>query len=495
MPLNPAFNSVQVVSALSHLLASHLIISTETNLPFKPPRENISLIKQIAPAIETADKVESASVPSLRTIIIVNNSIGEFKELRGATAFHDISLSQSSAQLEDVDLYEDDIINIQFTSGTTAMPKAACLTHRSILNNGFFIGSRMGLTPKDIVCCPPPLFHCFGCILGYMATATHGASIVFPSEAFNPEATLRAVQEESATALYGVTTMFVAELELLTNGTVPYRGFEQLRTGIAAGSSVPSTLMKKLHETLNLTGLTICYGMTETSPVSCMTTPDDPLEKRLDSVGRLLPHVEAKVVSVHDRSKILPVGEKGELAVSGYLVMKGYWGDKERTEEVRVIERDDKTGEEKVWMHTGDEALMDEDGYVKITGRIKDLIIRGGENIHPLEVENVLFAHPAVSEVSVVGLPDEKYGECVAAFVIVHKGVVVEDEAQAGTEKGMKVLTKAELRNWVRDDLSHHLVPKYIFWAAEYPKTASGKIQKFKLQEEGIKLVSEGKGI
>ena len=469
-------------------------MGAETNLPFKPPRENISLLKQIVPTIETARKVESASVPSLRSIITVNNSNGRFDRLRGAIPFSDISLSHSPADIGDVGQHVDDIINIQFTSGTTSMPKAACLTHRSILNNGFFVGSRMGLTPRDIVCCPPPLFHCFGCILGYMATATHGASIVFPSEAFNPEATLRAVQEEGATALYGVPTMFVAELELLANGAVPYGGFEHLRTGIAAGSSVPSTLMKKLHETLNLKGLTICYGMTETSPVSCMTTPDDPLEKQLNSVGRLLPHVEAKVVSVHDRSEILPIGEKGELAVSGYLVMKGYWGDEERTEEVMVVERDKKTGEEKVWMHTGDEALMDEDGYVKITGRIKDLIIRGGENIHPLEVENVLFAHSAVSEVSVVGLPDEKYGECVAAFVIVHKGVVVEDDIQDGV-KGTKVLTKAELRTWVRENLSHHLVPKYIFWATEYPKTASGKIQKFKLKDEGIRLVAEGKGI
>lgn len=449
------------------------------------------------PTLGSADKLESTSVPSLRTITIVNNSSGPYEKLRGAIAFDDIPLGQSSAELECINLLADDIINIQFTSGTTSMPKAACLTHRGILNNGYFIGSRMGLTPQDIVCCPPPLFHCFGCILGYMATATHGASIVLPSEAFNPEATLRAVQEEGATALYGVTTMFVAELELLTNSTVPYRGFEHLRTGIAAGSSVPKTLMKKLHETLNLTGLTICYGMTETSPVSCMTTPDDPLEKRLDSVGRLLPHVEAKIVSVQDRSKVLPIGEKGELVVSGYLVMKGYWGDRERTEEVRVAERDEKTGEEKVWMHTGDEAIMDEEGYVKITGRIKDLIIRGGENIHPLEVENVLFAHPAVSEVSVVGLPDEKYGECVAAFVIVHKGVAVEDEAgsDSGREGGIEVLTKAELRTWVRDNLSHHLVPKYIFWAKEYPKTASGKIQKFKLKDEGVRLVARGKGI
>jgi acyl-CoA synthetase (AMP-forming)/AMP-acid ligase II len=441
----------------------------------------------------------------------MNNSNGRIDHLRGTIPFNELMLSQPTNSFQGEPQSVDDIINIQFTSGTTSSPKAACLTHRSILNNGHFIGERMGLTENDVVCCPPPLFHCFGCILGYMATATHGSAIVFPSEAFNPEATLRAVQEEKATALYGVATMFVAELELLANGTVPYEGFEHLRTGIAAGSSVPSTLMRKLHETLNLTGLTICYGMTETSPVSCMTTPDDPLEKRLDSVGRLMPHVEAKVVDVHDPSRILPLGEKGELAVSGYIVMKGYWGDKKKTEEVRKVEIDPKTGEEKVWMLTGDEASMDEEGYVKITGRIKDLIIRGGENIHPLEVENSLFAHPLVSEVSVVGLPDEKYGECVAAFVVPHTGVTVEDgppmaeqgasttdalaKAPSGTrDGGHGVLTRAELRTWVREKLSHHLVPKYIFWAKEYPKTASGKIQKFKLQEDGVRLLKEGRG-
>ena len=338
-----------------------------------------------------------------------------------------------------------------------------------------------------------------------MATATHGSAILFPSEAFNPEAVLRSVQEEGATALYGVATMFVAELELLANGTVPYEGFDKLRTGIAAGSSVPSNLMEKLHKTLNLTGLTICYGMTETSPVSCMTTPDDPLQKRVDSVGRLMPHVEAKIVAVDDRSKILPIGQRGELVVSGYLVMKGYWGDPERTEEVRVLEhvRDEEQGgkREKVWMHTGDEAEMDELGYVKITGRIKDLIIRGGENIHPLEVENALFKMEEVSEASVVGLPDERYGECVAAFVVVHKGLRVGvddkgdgDEAVDGTggrQKEEKSLTKEDIRDWVRNNLSNHLVPRYVFWVKEYPKTASGKIQKFKLREMGVKWLKE----
>ena len=233
--------------------------------------------------------------------------------------------------------------------------------------------------------------------------------------------------------------MFVAELDLLAHGAVPRHGFEHLRTGIAAGSSIPAELMRKLHKQLNLTELTICYGMTETSPVSCMTTTDDPIEKRIDSVGRLLPHVQAKVVDPSNWSHTLGIGERGELAVSGYLLMKGYWGDEKRTSEVMVADE-----EGVMWMHTGDEASMDADGYVRITGRIKDLIIKGGENIHPLEVENCLFAHPAVREVSVVGMPDERYGEAVAAFVVKHEG-------QEGT------VTADGVRSWVREELSHHL--------------------------------------
>jgi TBC1 domain family member 8/9 len=272
-----------------------------------------------------------------------------------------------------------------------------------------------------------------------MATATHGSAIVFPSEAFDPKASLLAVQEENATALYGVPTMFLAELELLANSTVKYEGFEHLRTGIAAGSSIPAEVMRKLHKTLNLTELTICYGMTETSPVSCMTTTDDPMDKRINSVGRLMPHVEAKIVDPFDGKKILGIGERGELAVSGYLVMKEYWGQPEKTAEVMRTDEDGK-----MWMHTGDEAAMDEDGYVSITGRIKDLIIRGGENIHPLEVENCLFSHPGVKEVSVVGLPDEKYGEVVAAFIVPREPVE-------------KRVEREEVRSWVREKLSHHL--------------------------------------
>lgn len=496
--MNPAFNSPQVISALRHLDAAHLIIGTETNVAYKPPRENISLLGQIMTDL-SARRVESSCVPSLRTVTLVDNSAGrvDISNMHGTTPFQDLILSSTSSDstvTTDSALKADDIINIQFTSGTTSIPKAACLTHHSILNNGYQIGSRMLLTPDDVVCCPPPLFHCFGSILGYMATATHGSAIIFPSEAFDPKATLVSVQEEKATALYGVATMFVAELELLQDGRIEDKRFEHLRTGIAAGSSVPSSLMKKLHDRLNLTGLTICYGMTETSPVSCMTTPDDPIQKRLDSVGRLLPHVKAKIVGASDPHTPLPIGTRGELAVSGYLVMKGYWGDACRTAEVMIPSIDPWTGIEEAWMHTGDEAEMDAEGYIKITGRIKDIIIRGGENIHPLEIENVLFAHSAVAEASVVGLPDERYGECVAAFVVVHGDIVVEDSRSSETEN-QGTLTRHELRRWVQTNLSSHLVPKYIFWVNKYPKTASGKIQKFKLREEGVELVAQGKGL
>ncbi|OAX82019.1 hypothetical protein ACJ72_03630 [Emergomyces africanus] len=443
VPLNPSFNISQVVAALSHLDASHLIMSTEVNLPRRQPRSTLPLLQQIIPDL-LSSKLESQVLPSLKKIILVTNDDGrvDTASFKCTTPFSSISsdFAQDAVPLPPQGLSPHDVVNIQFTSGTTSMPKAACLTHRSILNNGVQIGDRMLLTPDDIVCCPPPLFHCFGSILGYMATATHGSAIVFPAESFNAIATLKAVQEEKCTALYGVPTMFVEELDLLEEGKVPYEGFQYLRTGIAAGSSIPAELMKKLHKTLNLTELTICYGMTETSPVSAMTTTNDPIEKRISSVGRLMPHVEAKVVDPRDGSKILPVDTKGELVVSGYLVMKEYWGAPERTAEVMV-----KDDEGKIWMHTGDEATMSPDGYISITGRIKDLIIRGGENIHPLEIENCLFAHPSVSSVSVVGVPDERYGEAVAAFVVPR-------------EEAENKITVDEIKDWVRNKLSNHLV-------------------------------------
>ena len=474
VPLNPAFTSTQIISALNHLSSTHLIIGTETNLPYKPPRSNVSLLQGLAPDLSTST-LSSEAIPSLKNIILVDNSAGRIDPttLRATTPWPSISQdTDTSPPTPTAPLSNTDLVNIQFTSGTTSMPKAACLSHRSILNNGNQIGDRMLLTPEDVVVCPPPLFHCFGCILGYMATATHGSAIVFPTEAFNPMAALQAVQEEKGTALYGVPTMFLAELELINDEAIPYEGFQHLRTGIAAGSSIPAELMRKLHKTLNLTELTICYGMTETSPVSAMTTTDDPIEKRINTVGRLLPHVEAKVVDPFDHNKVLDIGQRGELAVSGYLVMKEYWGQPEKTAEVMLT---DESG--KLWMHTGDEASIDQDGYVSITGRIKDLIIRGGENIHPLEIENCLFAHPKIAEVSVVGLPDERYGEVVAAFVI-HRHHHLHPEE--------KEVTVEEVREWVKERMSHHLVPKYVFFVHEYPKTASGKIREFKFYLSSI---------
>ncbi|KAF9894532.1 hypothetical protein FE257_006417 [Aspergillus nanangensis] len=481
VPLNLSFNTTQVASALGHLEASHLIVSAESNLPRKDPRSNVPLLQHLVPDL-CSSTLNSALIPSLRNVILVDNSSGRVNSsnYRSLTPYSSI-MSESSADehtLPPRSLSPHDIVNIQFTSGTTAMPKAACLSHRSILNNGAQIGDRMRLTPQDIVCCPPPLFHCFGCILGYMATATHGSAIVFPTESFNARAALTAVQEEKCTALYGVPTMFLEELGLLKDGEVSSEGFQHLRTGIAAGSSIPAALMTKLHQTLNLTELTICYGMTETSPVSAMTTTDDPIEKRINTVGRLMPHVEAKVVNPADHSQTLPITERGELAVSGYLLMKEYWNDVERTVEVMYPDKDGK-----VWMHTGDEASMSPDGYITITGRIKDLIIRGGENIHPLEIENCLLTCPGVSDVSVVGVPDERYGEAVAAFII--------PRGQDGET------TEETIREWVRHRLSHHLVPKYVFYlgaADAFPKTASGKIQKFKLREEAVKRLEAKNG-
>lgn len=348
MPINLSFNSAQVIAALSHLEASHLIISAESNLPRKEPRNNIPLLQHIAQDL-TSSKLQSVLIPSLRNIIFVENSSGrvDASEYQCLTPYSSITsdLKADEASLSPRDLSPHEIVNIQFTSGTTSMPKAACLSHRSILNNGAQIGDRMRLTPEDVVCCPPPLFHCFGCVLGYMATATHGSAIVFPAESFNAHAALRAVQEEKCTALHGVPTMFLEQLGQIENGEVPKGGFEYLRTGIAAGSSIPSELMKKLHRVLNLTELTICYGMTETSPVSCMTTTDDPIDKRINTVGRLMPHVDAKVVNPADRTMV-PIDTRGELAVSGYLLMQGYWNDPQKTAEVMIP---DDNG--KVWMH------------------------------------------------------------------------------------------------------------------------------------------------
>ncbi|KAI1137401.1 acetyl-CoA synthetase-like protein [Hypoxylon sp. FL0543] len=518
VPLNPSFNAHQLSAGLSRLGVEVLIIGAVTDLAYKPcrGRSNLDLLTALVPNL-TASKVESETVPTLKNVVLVDNtpshpqaSFPPLQDLRALTPYTTLLLSSSSFSASrpvtpDTPLSADEIINIQFTSGTTSLPKAAMLSHTSVLNNGRLIAARMGLEPSDRIVCPPPLFHCFGCVLGLQATATTGAAILFPSPAFDPAATLRMAAEHRATGLYGVPTMFAAELELLADpvfrAKLPSDGFKNLRKGIAAGSSVPEPLMRQLNEKLGLQDLVICYGMTETSPVSIMTSPSDPPEKRAGTVGRVMPHTAAKIVSRHDRSQILPRGQCGELAVSGYLLMKGYFNDQERTDEDLIR---DKEGEGapgwqgQRWMYSGDEARMGEDGFVEITGRIKDLIIRGGENIHPLEIEAVIMRHPLVREASVVGVPDARYGETVAAFVAAHGGVRTVDDggtvvrgAAAGEQKA---LSKDEVRDWVRTRLSGHLVPKYVFWIDEFPKTASGKIQKFKLRELAKELIGKGLG-
>ncbi|TGJ83655.1 hypothetical protein E0Z10_g5111 [Xylaria hypoxylon] len=522
VPLNPSFNAAQLGAALSHLGVEVLITAAVTDLAYKPcrGRSNLELLASLIPGLAgekrkgKGDRIESDVVPTLRTVVVVDNSgvhpqsgFPPLRDLGILTPYTTLLDSSARPVAPDAPLSADETINIQFTSGTTSLPKAAMLSHTSVLNNGYLIASRMGLEPSDLIVCPPPLFHCFGCVLGLMATTTTGAAILFPSPTFDPAATLHMVSEHRATGLYGVATMFVAELELLSNPAFASRlrpdAFTNLRKGIAAGSSVPESLMRKLFDDMGLRDLVICYGMTETSPVSCMTSPHDSFEQRTRSVGRVMPHTAVKVVSPTDRTQILPRGERGELAASGYLVMQGYFGDPERTAEDRIAHPDDG----KVWMYSGDEARMDEDGYVEITGRIKDLIIRGGENIHPLEVENCLFQLRGVQEVSVVGVPDERHGEAVAAFIVPHKGVrtaggdgVVkggkataissEDGVVAKRKREGETLGKQDVQDWVKTNLSGHLVPKHVFWIDEYPKTASGKIQKYKLRDLAKEMIS-----
>ncbi|KAI1506063.1 AMP-binding enzyme [Biscogniauxia marginata] len=542
VPLNPSFNSQQVSSALSHLRVEVLVIGAVTDLAYRPcrGRSNLELLSSLIPSL-TGGKIESPTVPTLKSVVIVDNTASHpqaaFPPLRDLhslipyTALLSSSSSSSSSSrpvTPDSPLSPAETINIQYTSGTTAMPKAAMLSHTSILNNGRFIASRMGLDPGDRIVCPPPLFHCFGSVIGVQATVATGSALLFPSPAFDPAATLEMAAAHRATGLHGVSTMFVAELELLaTNPGFASRllrgvgggggeggGLDRLRKGVAAGSSVPEPLMARLIAELGLRDLVICYGMTETGPVSCMTAPGDPREKRTGSVGRAMPHTALKVVAAGDRRTVVPRGERGELAASGYLVMRGYWEDEAATGADLTADEGDEgdegtgmgKGKGKMWMYTGDEARMDDDGFVEITGRIKDLIIRGGENIHPVEVETCLYRHPLVREVSVVGVPDDRHGEAVGAFVVPHAGVgtadtdadadadadTVGDDGKGGDKEGAVLLSKDGVREWVRRSLSGHLVPKHVFWIDEFPKTASGKIQKFKLRELAGKLISEG---
>ncbi len=391
-------------------------------------------------------------LPGLERVIYLGAP--EWDELLAAGASDD----DGALARREAELAFDDPINIQYTSGTTGFPKGATLSHHNILNNGFFIGEMCRYTEHDRVCIPVPFYHCFGMVLGNLAAVTHGSCIVIPAPGFEPAATLRAAQDERCTSLYGVPTMFIAELALPDFG-----GYDlsALRTGIMAGSPCPVEVMKRVMGEMHMSEVTIAYGMTETSPVSCQTRPDDDTERRVSTVGRVHPHVEVKIVNP-ETGLVLPRGEPGEMCTRGYCVMLGYWDEPERTAEAIDAGR---------WMHTGDLAVMDAAGYLNIVGRIKDMVIRGGENVYPREVEEYLYAHPAIEDVQVIGVPDEKYGEELCAWVKLRPGAA---------------LTAEEVRGYCQGKIAHYKIPRYVRFTDAFPMTVTGKVQKYKMREESI---------
>jgi fatty-acyl-CoA synthase len=391
-------------------------------------------------------------LPGLERVIYLGAP--EWDELLAAGARDD----GGALARREAELAFDDPINIQYTSGTTGFPKGATLSHHNILNNGFFIGEMCRYTEQDRVCIPVPFYHCFGMVLGNLAAVTHGACIVIPAPGFEPAATLRAVQDERCTSLYGVPTMFIAELAL-----PDFASYElsTLRTGIMAGSPCPVEVMKRVMSEMHMSEVTIAYGMTETSPVSCQTRPDDDTERRVSTVGRVHPHVEVKIVNP-DTGLVLPRGEPGEMCTRGYSVMLGYWDEPAKTAEAIDAGR---------WMHTGDLAVMDNAGYLNIVGRIKDMVIRGGENVYPREVEEFLYTHPAIEDVQVIGVPDEKYGEELCAWV----------KVRPGTE-----LTAEDVRAFCAGKIAHYKIPRYVHLTQDFPMTVTGKVQKFKMREASI---------
>jgi fatty-acyl-CoA synthase len=393
----------------------------------------------------------------LRQVVLLGSA--EWDALASASGDRD-ELARVQASLS-----PDDPINIQYTSGTTGFPKGATLSHHNIVNNGFFVGSLCGYTEDDRVCIPVPFYHCFGMVMGNLGCTTHGATMVIPAPAFDPAATLRAVAQERCTSLYGVPTMFIAEL-----GAADFDSYDlsSLRTGIMAGSPCPVEVMKQVVDRMGMTEVTICYGMTETSPVSTQTRADDTLDRRVSTVGRVHPHVEVKVVDPAT-GRTLPRGEPGELCTRGYSVMLGYWNEPEKTAEAIDAAR---------WMHTGDLAVMDSGGYVNITGRIKDIVVRGGENISPREVEEFLYTHPDVRDVQVVGVPDVRYGEELCAWVILRDGV--------------SGLTPEAVREFAGGRLAAYKIPRYVLVVDEFPMTVTGKVRKVEMRERSVDMLDLG---
>ena len=452
--VNPAYRIGELEYALNKVECKGLIIAES----FKTS-DYVAMINKLAPELADSKpgELQAAKLPHLKTVVCISEN-----KPAGMHRFADISGFGGATQHQELaalkaKLQPDDPINIQFTSGTTGMPKGATLTHFNIINNGYFVGRAMKLGEADKLCIPVPLYHCFGMVMGVLTCVTTGATMVFPDEAFEPGSVLSAVSEEQCTALHGVPTMFIAELD---HADFASFDFSYLRTGIMAGAPCPIEVMKRVFKDMNMEQVTIAYGMTETSPVSFQSGTEDPIEKRVSTVGRIHPHVEVKIID--DEGRVVPRGEKGELCTRGYSVMLGYWNDEEKT-----AESIDAGG----WMHTGDLATMDEEGYVNIVGRVKDMIIRGGENVYPREIEEYLFRHPKIQEAAVFGVPDEKFGEQVATWITVRDG---ED------------LSEEEVRSYCKEQIAHYKVPAYIKFVDEFPMTVTGKIQKFVMRDKMV---------
>ena len=425
-----------------------------TELEYALRQSEVSLI-MLARGFRTTDYIGMldkvrGSLPDLKQILVLDDEWDAL--LADATRVSEEELAERESLLQ-----FDDAINIQYTSGTTGFPKGATLSHHNILNNGFFIGETLHYSEIDRVCIPVPFYHCFGMVLGNLACTTHGSCMVIPGEAYDPIACLETVQAEKCTALYGVPTMFIGELD---NPRIGEFDLTTLRTGIMAGSPCPIEVMKKVQSTMHMDEVTICYGMTETSPVSTQSATDDPLDKRVETVGRVHPHIEVKIID--GEGHIVPLGEPGELCTRGYSVMLGYWNNEAATRDAI---------DEARWMHTGDLATMDHDGYVNIVGRIKDMIIRGGENVYPREIEEFLYRHPDVSDVQVIGVPSARYGEEVMAWVRLREGVSMSGD---------------ELTEYCRGKIATFKIPRYWKFVDAFPMTVTGKIQKFKMREDSI---------
>ncbi|MEM6339520.1 MAG: AMP-binding protein [Pseudomonadota bacterium] len=457
--INPAYRLSELEYALNKVGCKALVLARR----FKSS-DYLEMIRTLAPELDTCTRgrLQAAKLPHLRHVIVM----GDAPDGGGIWTFEEVSTLGGPAQqlrLPQIDrtLQPDDPINIQFTSGTTGQPKGATLSHYNIVNNARFVTDRIKLTENDRLAIPVPLYHCFGMVMGVLGAVSKGAAMVFPDEAFDPASTLDAVARERCTALYGVPTMFVAMLQEID--TTP-RDLSSLRTGVMAGAPCPVDVMKQVNNRMNMGEVTICYGMTETSPVSFQSFVDDTVAERCETVGRVHPHLEVKIIG--ETGQIVPVGQQGELCTRGYSVMKGYWEDDARTTESI---RDG-------WMHTGDQATLDENGFCRITGRVKDMIIRGGENIYPREIEEFLFTHPGIGEAQVFGVPDGRLGEEVCVWVV----------AVPGHE-----LTPEAVQSFCRGQIAHFKVPRHVRVVETLPMTITGKPQKFVMRDEMIKILAE----